>query len=75
MAFFPVFLSVVFVVRNQSTLIEKILSDASAGIAPIVSDYELIVIDNASDDESISKLKSVTGEAGLPNLQVFALTK
>lgn len=75
MAFFPVFLSVVFVARNQSTLIEKLLSQASAGIGPIVSDYELIVVDNASDDESISVLKGLTGEAGLPNLQVFALTK
>lgn len=75
MAFFPVFLSVVFVVRNQSTHIERILSEASAGVSPLVSDYELIVVDNASDDDSISVLKNLTGETGLPNLQVYALTK
>lgn len=72
---FPCFLSAVFVVRNQSAEIEKILSEAAAAIASIVSDYELIVVDNASDDESISVLKRLTGENGLANLQVYALTK
>jgi polyisoprenyl-phosphate glycosyltransferase len=75
MAFSPIFLSVVIVVRNQSTHIEKILSDASSCIASLVSDYEIIIIDNASDDDSISVLKMLTGENGLPNLQIYALTK
>jgi glycosyltransferase involved in cell wall biosynthesis len=75
MAFFPIFLSVVFVVRNQSDHIEKILSDAATGISSLVSDYELIIIDNASDDDSVSVLKNLTGENGHPNLQVYALTK
>lgn len=75
MAFFPVFLSVVFVLRNQSEHIEKILSDAAEAISSLVSDYELIVVDNASDDKSISILRKMTGEFGQPNLQVYALTK
>src|SRR5688500_18585310 len=75
MTFFPIFLSVVFVVRNQSNDIGKVLSDAATGIAPIVSDYELIVIDNASDDNSVSVLKNLTEEEGQPNLQVYVLTK
>lgn len=75
MAFFPAFISVVFVVRNQSNQIEKILSDAAAGIASLVSDYELIIVDNASDDGSVSVLKNLTGENGQSNLQVYALTK
>lgn len=75
MAFFPVFLSVVFVVRNQSGHIEELLSDAAAGISSFVSDYELIIVDNASDDDSVSVLKNLTGEDGQPNLQVYALTK
>lgn len=75
MAFFPCFLSVVFVVRNQSQGIEKILEDAASAVALTVSDYELIVVDNASDDESISILKRLAGESGLANLQVYALTK
>jgi len=75
MALFPVFLSVVFVVRNQSAHAEKILSDATSCIASLVSDYELIIVDNASDDDCVSVLKTLTGENGLPNLQVYALTK
>jgi len=75
MAFFPCFLSVVFVVRNQSEQIEKILSDAASIIAATVSDYELIVVDNASEDDSILQLKRLTSETGLANLQVYALTK
>lgn len=75
MTFFPIFLSVVFIVRNQSESIEKLLSRAAAGISSLVSDYELIIVDNASDDDSVSVLKALTREQGLPNLQVYALTK
>lgn len=75
MAFFPVFLSVVFVVRNQSSQLGTILSGAAARLSSLVSDYELIIVDNASDDASVSILKTLTGEKGLPNLQVYALTK
>ncbi|MDP1774331.1 MAG: glycosyltransferase [Methylobacter sp.] len=75
MTFFPVFLSVVFVVHNQSDHIETILSDAAINISPLVSDYELIIVDNASNDNSVSVLKNLTGEDGQPNLQVYALTK
>lgn len=75
MTFYPVFLSVVFVVRNQSDHIETILSDAAICISSLVSDYELIIVDNASNDDSVSVLKNLTGENGQPNLQVYALTK
>lgn len=75
MAFFPAFVSVVFVVRNQADEIENILSEAATTISSMVSDYELIIVDNASEDNSISTLKSLTGENGRANLQVYALTK
>jgi len=73
--FFPVFLSVVFVVRNQARDLQAILKDAAAVMGTLVSDYELIVVDNASEDDSVSELKQLAGESGLPNLQVYALTK
>lgn len=75
MVFFPVFLSVVFVVRSQARDLEVILKDAAVVMADLVSDYELIVVDNASDDDSVSVLKRLASEQGLPNLQVYALTK
>lgn len=75
MVFCPIFLSVVFVVRNEAAHIVTILEDATARISSCVSDYELIIVDNASDDDSIAVLKSLTAENGMPNLQVYALTK
>ena len=75
MAVFPVFLSIVFVVRNQSESTKKMLSDAASCIATLVTDYELIVVDNGSDDDSIAVLTELTSEKGLPNLQIYALTK
>lgn len=69
------FLSVVFVLKNQSAIIQQILERTSLLIAGKVSDYELIVVDNASEDSSVSVLKHLTSEAGLANLQVYALTK
>lgn len=75
MDLFPCFLSVVFVVRNQSEKMEALLREATSAIAPYVSDYELIVVDNASDDDSIATLKRLTDVQGLANLQIYALTK
>lgn len=74
MTFYPVFLSVVLVVRNQATELQSILKEVEATLTNLVSDYEIIIIDNASKDESISVLKSLTGIQGLVNLQVYALT-
>lgn len=75
MGYFPIFLSVVYVVRNESFRLESILRSTIDQLAPLVSDYELIIVDNASDDESVALLKRVAGQNGLPNLQVYALTK
>jgi hypothetical protein len=75
MALFPIFLSVVYVVKNQESRLEQILRSASAHLSSMSSDHELIVVDNSSDDNSISALKKLTEENGLPNLQVYALTK
>lgn len=68
------FLSIVLVVRNQSGLIEQTLRYFTRLISTLVSDYELIIIDNASDDASVAILKDLTREGGLPNLQVYTLT-
>ena len=75
MPFYPVFLSVVLLVRNQGKKLESILLSATQQISSYVSDYELIVVDNASEDESVKLLKTLTAPEGLPNLQVYALTK
>ena len=71
----PIFLSLVLVLRNQANQLEAIITEATACISDLVSDYELIVVDNASQDDSVTILKELTSECGLPNLQVYALTK
>lgn len=63
------------VVRNQAADLSELLHRASGVISDIAQDYEFIVVDNGSDDNSVDVLKNLTGESGLPNMQVFALTQ
>ena len=75
MTLFPIFLSVVYVLRNQGHQQKSMIQAASKKLLSWVSDYELIIVDNGSDDESVDILKKLTGQSGYPNLQVYALTK
>lgn len=72
---FPIFLSVVVVVKNNAELLEATLSKMTESLSLLVSDYEVIVIENGSEDASVATLKKITGHQGLPNIQVFALNK
>lgn len=72
---FPIFLSIVLVARNCSALLEQSVRETISVVESIVSDYEVIVVDNGSSDASVNVLKAMTGENGLPNMQVYALTK
>ncbi len=72
---FPVFLSIVYVLRNRAGDLEDLIAGVTACVSGLVSDYELIIVDNASEDDSVLRLKRLTRETGVPNVQVFALTK
>jgi hypothetical protein len=71
----PIFLTLVIVARNQASYLPMLAKESSMLLESLVSDYEIVVVDNASDDESVSILKTLTAENGLPNLQIYALTK
>ena len=71
----PIFLSIVISVRNQSSQIKPLLEEISRELEKLVSDYEIVIVDNSSEDESVATLKELTGIEGLPNLQIYALTK
>lgn len=71
----PVFLSVVLVLRNQERRLVETIGRATDLLRELVTDYELIIVDNASDDTSLSLLQKQTGVEGFPNLQIYALTK
>ena len=72
---YQLLLSAVMVTRNESQNLRQVLEELGTRLARIATDYEIVVVDNASDDDSVAILKSLTQEGGLPNLQVFALTK
>lgn len=71
----PIFLSLVVTIRNQVGQIQAQLAEFGQLLDALVSDYELVIVDNASDDDSLLRLKALTDIDGLPNLQVYALTK
>lgn len=71
----PIFISLVVTIRNQAEQIQPLLSEISRMLGELVSDHEIVIVDNASDDDSLVRLKALTGINGLPNLQVYALTK
>ncbi len=75
MSLFPVFLSLIITTRNEKDTLKKELEDISNSLKTLVDDYELIIIENASADRTISLLRDLTSPSGLPNLQVYALTK
>lgn len=70
----PIFLTLVISIRNQANQILPLLTEVSQMLSELVSDYEIVIVDNASDDDSLFLLKSLTAIDGLPNLQIYALT-
>lgn len=71
----PIFLTLVITIRNQADRIQLLITEVTRMLGELVSDYELVIVDNASDDDSLLHLKILTGADGLSNLQVYALTK
>ncbi|MEM7071207.1 MAG: glycosyltransferase, partial [Pseudomonadota bacterium] len=67
------FLSVVCVVRNQQDSLHKTISEMSDFLGKHLRDYELIIIDNASTDNSANILRDMTPETGIANLQIYVL--
>jgi glycosyltransferase involved in cell wall biosynthesis len=72
---FPIFVSVILILRNQSIFAESLLLKVISQVSPLVTDYEIIVVDNGSVDDSISLYKKLTANDGISNLQIYALTK
>lgn len=54
----PVFLSVVVLTRNCDSRLDSMIRGISASVASLARDHELIIVDNASTDESVARLKS-----------------
>lgn len=62
-------------VQNQADSLEALAQGLSKEIAPLVKDYDLVIVDNGSVDHSINELKRMTEVNGIDNIQVFALAQ
>jgi len=69
------FVSLVVVAHNNEGNIAETLTVICNLLSSLVEDFEIIVVDNASVDNTLVKLRDLTLPEGLPNLQVLALTK
>ena len=70
-----IFLSIVVVAENQRDDLEGVLAEASNIARKCATDHEIVIVDNGSTDDSVELLRSLCGEGGLPNLQVYRLAK
>ena len=66
-------LSVVLPAFNEQGNIERAVRSAAEAVAPLVDDYELVVVDDGSRDETPTILKRLGEELG-PHLQVVTHT-
>lgn len=71
----PILLSVVVTVQDEATGLERRILEISEIVARLVSDYELILVDNGSTDQTLSELQRLATDQGVPNLQVFSLAE
>ncbi len=62
------------VVRDAAAHLSSDLTALVATLRPLVADYEIVVVDNASRDDTVERLRGLTLDGGLPNVQVLALT-
>ena len=72
---FSIFLSLVFVTRNQPESIKKLLLGLTTSISSLVKDYEIILVDNNSDIDVMNLYKTIIDDHNIPNVQIYALSK
>jgi len=69
----PVLLSVVLVAQNDADRIAGIIRSAGKIASQIVSDYEIVIVDNGSIDTTSKVLRELTSQSGEANLQALML--
>jgi glycosyltransferase involved in cell wall biosynthesis len=69
----PALLSVIFSVQNEAGSIPSIIARIEDITSSLASDYEIVIVDNGSTDETSTVLQALTSEAGVANLQVYTL--
>jgi len=72
---YQIFLSIITVVRNNAKDIENIIGELKNNLNGLVNDYEIIIIDNNSTDDTLSILENLLQKDNFSNIQVFSLGK
>ncbi|MBD8524888.1 glycosyltransferase [Pseudomarimonas arenosa] len=67
------FLSIVLPVQSQEASICRLVDEVASAAAKIARDWEVIVVDNCSTDQTVDLLKTHLSNDAVPNVQVFAL--
>lgn len=68
-----ILLSVVIPYSNSDHSAQAMLEGVVEAVAPLVADYEIIVVDNGSSDAQFSEYINLLDAQGLANIQVYRL--
>lgn len=75
MSKYPLFLSIVCVLQNKENECKEIIGNISKVLTSLTENYEIIIVDNSSNDKTINILEDLaSGNDAVKNLQVFSLT-
>ena len=69
----PLLLSIVITVQDEADQIATWLQRASEHASFLVSDHEIIIVDNGSVDQTLAVLRELASDRGIANLQIFSL--
>lgn len=69
----PILLSVVIPFCNFDHTGIMMLRSVVAAIAPLVDDFEIVLVDNGSSNEAFADYDTVLGSDGLANIQIYRL--
>jgi hypothetical protein len=63
------------VCRNSGPTLQASLQSLAATLQHLAAEYEIVVVDNASRDDTVATLQRLTAVGGISNLQVLALAR
>ncbi len=69
----PALVSVIFAVQDDAANINGIVSRVGNIMSSLASDYEIVIVDNGSIDQTSTILQQLTSEDGEANLQIYTL--
>lgn len=72
----PLFLSMVLVIKEASNYVEETIQSCFQTLDSLSEEYEIIIVDNGSKDETLSVLRRFSeSETSPPNLHVYGLSQ